>query len=141
MDKFGALIDFDQIPQMDRLIDVIWNTWNLLEPIRQFVRNEATRHALSLKILEQFNSHKEDIPLSLHGKEYTVKFDQVDQIKPNQRRQKYGIYDKGQLVTDGTLENYLREPNEAIGVFVNGYGHLFFTIFATYMEMVLYCGR
>ncbi len=110
---------------MDRLIDVIWNTWNLLEPIRQFVRNEATRHALSLKILEQFNSHKEDIPLSLHGKEYTVKFDQVDQIKPNQRRQKYGIYDKGQLVTDGTLENYLREPNEAIGVFVNGYGHLF----------------
>ncbi|MFC4808810.1 McrB family protein [Paenibacillus sp. GCM10023250] len=126
--SFGTLIDFDQIPQMDRLIDVIWNTWNLLKPIRQFVRNEATSHALSLKILEQFNSHAEDIKLTLHGKEYVVKFDQVNQIKPNQRRQKYGIYDKGQLVTDGMLENYLREPNEAIGVFVNGYGHLFYNL-------------
>lgn len=52
----------------------------------------------------------------------------MNQIKPNQRRQKFGIYDKGQLVTDGMLENYLREPNEAIGVFVNGYGHLFYNL-------------
>ncbi|WP_141336160.1 McrB family protein [Paenibacillus sp. tmac-D7] len=125
---FGTLIAFDQIPQMDELVDVIWGTWNLLEPIRKFIRNEAANHALSLTILEQFNSHIEDIKLSLYGKEYLVKFDQVNQIKPNQRRQKYGIYDKGQLVKDGMLENYLREPNEAIGVFVNGYGHLFYNI-------------
>lgn len=125
---FGTSIDFDQIPQLDELVDVIWDTWNLLEPIRQFVRNEAASHALSLTILEQFNSHIDDIKLTLYGKEYTVKFDQVIQIKSNQRRQKYSIYDKGQLITDGMLENYLREPNEAIGVFVNGYGHLFYNI-------------
>ncbi|MDU2242003.1 MAG: hypothetical protein E7E23_15650 [Paenibacillus sp.] len=125
---FGTLIDFDQIPPMDELVDMVWDTWNLLEPIRNFVRNEAANHARSLTILEQFNSHAEDFKLILHGKEYVVKFDQVNSIKPNQRRQKFGIYDKGQLLTDGMLENYLREPNEAIGVFVNGYGHLFYNL-------------
>jgi 5-methylcytosine-specific restriction enzyme B len=125
---FGTLIDFDQIPRTEGLVDVIWNTWTQLEPIRDFLRNEAASHALSLTILEQLNVNREDITISLYGKDYIVKFDQSNQLKSNKRRQKYGIYDKGQLVTDGMLENYLREPNEAIGIFVNGYGHLFHNI-------------
>ncbi|WP_058302018.1 McrB family protein [Gorillibacterium timonense] len=125
---FGTLIDFDEIPQTNELIDVIWDTWNQLEPIRQFISHEAASHALSLTILEQFNLHQEDIAISLYGKEYIVKFDPVSQIKSNKFRQKYGIYDKGQLVTDGMLENYTREPNEVIGIYVNGYGHIFHNI-------------
>jgi len=125
---FGIQIDFDQIPITDELVDVVWNTWNQLKPIRSFLRNEAANHELSLTILEQVNAYQEEIPISLFGKDYIIKFDHVNQSKTNQRRQKYGIYDKGQLVTDGMLENYLRGPNEAIGIFVNGYGHLFYNI-------------
>lgn len=122
---FGTVIDFDQMPSDAELVDIVWNTWNNLEPIRHFIREEAVNHALSLTIFEQFNSHQDDISIWLYDRNYDVKFSEVSSVKANQRRQKYGIYDKGQLLTDGMLLNLLREPNEALGVYTNGYGHLF----------------
>jgi len=122
---FGTQLDFDQIPSIPELVDRIWNTWTQLGTLREYIRQEAASHALSLKMLESFNTHQDDIAIMLYGRSYTVKFDEVTDIKSNHRRQKYGIYDKGQLLVDGSMESYMRVPHESLGVFVNGHGNLF----------------
>jgi 5-methylcytosine-specific restriction enzyme B len=123
--SFGTFIDFDRLPSSELLTDEIWATWNRLTPIREYLQAETASHARSLKILDLLNEHQEDIPLTLNGRHYVIRFDEVFKSKQNQRRQKYAIYEKGQLFTDGLLESYLREPNEAIGVFVYGAGFIF----------------
>ncbi|MCK9858306.1 AAA family ATPase [Paenibacillus sp. ATY16] len=124
---FGTVIDFNELPSAQDLVDLIWKTWNELEPIRLFIRNHAETQALSLSIFEHFNT-QEDIALKLHNKEYLVKFDQVNTIKTNHRRQKFNIYNKGQLVTDGMLDQYSRDPHEFIGVFINGKSYLYYNM-------------
>ena len=124
--SFGIQIDFDQIPQADELVDLIWKTWNQLEPIRQFRRQEAVSQAISYTILEQFNAHLEEFPITLYGKTYDVRFEAVAQVKTNQGKQEFGLYDKGQLLVQGRFDQFLREPSEEIGVrFNNGNGVLF----------------
>ncbi|MGF9913329.1 hypothetical protein ABEX47_19610 [Paenibacillus ehimensis] len=122
---FGTFIDFDQIPGREELVDLVWNTWIKLEPLRVFVRKEASSHALSLQILELFNKHQNDFSITLYGKNYTVKFDELQEVKANDRRQMYSILDKGQLLAKIALYSFLREPNEVIGVKIDGRGQIY----------------
>lgn len=123
--SFGTLIDFDHIPRREDLVDLVWDTWVKLEPLRNFIRQEASRHALSLQILNLFNSNQEDLEVTLYGRNYTIKFDELQEVKANERRQTFSVLDKGQLVAKIALYSFLREPNEVVGVKVDGRGQIY----------------
>ncbi|MUG86870.1 AAA domain-containing protein [Paenibacillus timonensis] len=123
--SFGTFIDFDHIPHREDLVDLVWDTWVKLEPLRNFIRLEASRHALSLQILNLFNSNQEDLKVTLYGRNYTIKFDELQEVKANERRQTFSVLDKGQLVAKIALYSFLREPNEVIGVKVDGRGQIY----------------
>lgn len=123
---FGYFIDFDQIPSDSDLINLVWNAWLTLEPLRNLVKKETASHSLSLRILDQLKRHREEFSINLYGKNYDVRFEDVSVPKTNRRRQEFGIYDKGQLITNGRFEVYLRDPTEEIGLKINsGNGVLF----------------
>lgn len=123
--SFGTFIDFDHIPRREDLVDLVWDTWVKLEPLRNFIRQEASRHALSLQILNLFNSNQEDLEVTLYGRNYTIKFDELQEVKANERRQTFSVLDKGQLVAKIALYSFLREPNEVVGVKVDGRGQIY----------------
>lgn len=123
--SFGTFIDFDHMPLREELVDLVWDTWAKLEPLRNFMHQEASRHALSLQILNLFNSNQEDLAVTLYGRNYTIKFDELQEVKANDRRQIYSVLDKGQLVAKIALHSFLREPNEVIGVKVDGRGQIY----------------
>lgn len=116
---FGTQIDFERIPHTEELVEIIWNTWNELAPLRQFRRAEAANHAHSLRIFERFNAHHEEFSITLFGKSYDVKFEATAQVKANQWKQEFGLYEKGQLLVQGNFDQYIREPGEVIGIRIN----------------------
>ncbi|WP_051620840.1 McrB family protein [Paenibacillus sp. UNC451MF] len=121
----GILIPFAEVASEAELMESIWETYTKLQPIREYIQREAEQHALSLKVLSLLNEHHDDIPLTLYGKTYDIKFEEAYDYKSNNRRQKFGLYEKGQLVADGMFDQYLRDPYEVLGIFVNGYGHIY----------------
>ncbi|MFC6454207.1 hypothetical protein [Paenibacillus vulneris] len=121
----GIFIPFPAITTEAGLLESIWSAWTKLQPLREYIRTEAEQHARSMKVLSQLNAHHEDIPLTLYGKTYDIKFEEAYDYKSNNRRQKFGVYEKGQLVADGMLDQYLREPYEVLGIFINSYGHIY----------------
>ncbi|WNQ12217.1 AAA family ATPase [Paenibacillus aurantius] len=122
---FGTFIDFDNLVSSEQILDLMWTTWNRMKPIKDYLEQETSRHALSLRMLHALHEHQDPVSLKLYGRTYEIKFEEVFKNKSYQRRQNFGIYDKGQLVTDGALAGYRREPNEAVGIFVNGAGFIF----------------
>ncbi|MBD2872541.1 McrB family protein [Paenibacillus arenilitoris] len=122
---FGAVIDFDQLPSTGELVNHIWNTWLELHPIREYLERETSSHARSLQLLELFNQHQKDISITLYGKNYDVKFDEQQDVKSNKCRQVYSVLDKGQLIAKLALYSFLREPNEVIGIKVDGSGQIY----------------
>ncbi len=122
---FGRFISFNQLPTDEELITMCWQTWIDLIPLRRFLSEEAEKHVLSRTILEQIYEPKEKDSIQIFGRNYEIQWEVPYDVKSTQRRQRYAVYDKGQLLVDGMVENYLREPHEAIGIFVNGAGFLF----------------
>lgn len=125
---FGSFIDFDHMLPQEELVKVLWMTWKMLEPLRRYLSIQAAAHAYSLQVMDLFNSNKEDIPVTLFGKSYLIKFEDTYDLQSNQRRQSFGIYEKGQLLIDGKIASYLRDPNEFLGVIVNGSGQLYINL-------------
>ncbi|MEI7025558.1 hypothetical protein WBG83_07660 [Paenibacillus sp. y28] len=121
----GVFLAFDAIPGHDELIDLIWDTWTKLQPLREYIDREAALHAFSLDVLRQLNEHEDSIALTLYGKSYEVKLEPVYAKSSRNRRQSFGLYEKGQLLAEGRFDQYLREPHEVLGVFINGHGHLY----------------
>jgi 5-methylcytosine-specific restriction protein B len=122
---FGKFVELDHLTSTEQLVDLMWLTWNLSKPMRELLEQETAKHALSLTMLQALNEHQDKMQLKLCGKMYEIQFEEVFKNKPYQRRQKFGIYEKGQLITDGALLSLHREPNEAYGIFVNGNGFTF----------------
>lgn len=122
----GRQIPFDRFAEKEQDWSArIWEIWCDLKPIRDFISQEASVHALSVRIADQLNQNEETLSVQLYGRSYEIVFEATSNKRSNQPRQRFGIYDKGQLLTNGTLQSLLREPHEVLGVVVDNHGHLY----------------
>lgn len=123
---FGKCISFQTPISNDELIDVIWEVYNNLAPVRELLKEEAKDHSEAMHFLNNFRTSFGQLTMNLYAKTYQVMIDQeLKNIKTNEYKQSFSIFENDQLITTGYFIYYYREPKEVIGVIMNNRGQIY----------------
>ncbi|MGD6960603.1 McrB family protein [Fictibacillus phosphorivorans] len=124
--NFGTSIPLQGSLNEESLIDHLWEVYQHLSPVRHLLEKESQIHSKSITFMKLLHKDTNSFPIELFSKVYRVETEaEVKKIRVNVYKQEFKIYDQDQLITDGQMEYYYRDPHESIGVIINNYGHLF----------------
>ncbi|MFE7062047.1 McrB family protein [Sutcliffiella sp. NPDC057660] len=123
---FGTFSPLEGIIQEEDLIDRLWTTYLHLSPLRTMLEREAEVHSRAIHFMRRMQEDTTSITIELFSKTYQVEIDkEVKKVKTNDYKQLFYIYDQDQLITEGHISYFTRDPHESIGIYVNNYGHIF----------------
>lgn len=126
---FGTSIPLEGEWDNGALIELAKRTWGMLEPVQIYLEEEkidSERAGSILNLLADFNG---DLQTKLLNREYQLKFGNVEQYKPEVRRQSFYLTENEQLLTKGYLNfyNYHKKnsPFQTLAVSMEGHNHIF----------------
>ncbi|OEF99129.1 hypothetical protein BHF71_10160 [Vulcanibacillus modesticaldus] len=123
--KFGLYLPFKSDINEEDLVDLMWDTFVKLEPLRKFIERDTIEHLNSLKVIDLFKNDSTPISLIVYGQKYQVNFEEATKSSNKLHKQSFSIYDNDQLITQGWLELFFREPRELLGVVINGREYIY----------------
>lgn len=126
---FGKILPLEGVIEENEVIDQLWDTYQKLSPVRTLLQKEAEEHSKALLLMKKFQDESTSIQINLFSKSYEVKVDrEVKKIKTNEYKQMFYIYDQDQLITEGHIAYFTRDPDEIIGIIINNRGHIYHRI-------------
>ncbi|MEH7303223.1 McrB family protein [Neobacillus drentensis] len=126
---FGKILPLEGVVEEQDIIDQLWDTYQKLTPVRSVLENEAVEHSQGLLLMKNFQDDVNPIQIKLFSKTYDVKIsEEVKKVKTNEYKQMFYIYDQDQLITDGHIGYFTRDPHESLGIFINNRGYIFHRI-------------
>ncbi|MDQ0231798.1 McrB family protein [Metabacillus malikii] len=126
---FGTILPLEGMIEEADIVDRLWNTYEMLQPVRSVLGKEADEHSQSMLLMKAFQKDVTPLQIELFSKTYEVKIDEeVKRIKTNEYKQMFYIYDQDQLITEGHIAFFTRDPHESIGIIVNNKGYIYHRI-------------
>ena len=127
--NFGRIVPLEGLIEEDEIVDDLWDTYQKLTPVRSVLEREATEHSNAMLLIKRIQDGTDPFDIELFSKTYRVIFDQeVKKVKTNDYKQMFYIYDQDQLITEGHIGFFTRDPHESIGIFIGNYGQIFHRI-------------
>ncbi len=126
---FGTILPLEGNIEEEQLVDQLWDTFQKLTPVRSLLVKEGLAHSRSMGLIKSIQDDTTPITMNLYSKTYQVIFDEeVKKVKTNKFIQMFHIYEQDQLITDGHIAYYTRDPHESIGIFINNRGFIFYQL-------------
>jgi 5-methylcytosine-specific restriction enzyme B len=126
---FGKVLPLEGLVEEQVIIDQLWDTYQKLTPVRSVLEKEAGDHSQGLLLMKKFQDDVTPIQINLFSKTYEVKIDEeVKKVKTNEYKQMFYIYDQDQLITDGHIAYFTRDPHESLGIIINNRGYIYHRI-------------
>ncbi|MBU7592628.1 McrB family protein [Metabacillus halosaccharovorans] len=123
---FGKILPLEGEIEEELLIEQLWDTYQKLSPVRSLLEKEAVEHSQSLMLMKDIQNDVESLHINLFSKTYEVRFEEeVKKVKTNVYKQIFYIYDQDQLITEGHIGYFTRDPHESIGIIINKHGYIF----------------
>lgn len=126
---FGKILSLENSEMSEEvIIEQMWDIYEKLQPVRDFINAEMEIHSFATKILDKFKHNQEPFTIQLYHNEYNVKFSDTVKSRTHEMKQPFSVYDHDQLIVDGHFHFYHRDPNgarEVIGVKVKNHGMIF----------------
>ncbi|MCV9885136.1 McrB family protein [Metabacillus halosaccharovorans] len=122
----GKILTLGGVIEEEQLIEQLWDTYQKLTPVRSLLEKEAVEHSQSLLLMKDIQNNVEPFHINLFSKTYEVRFEEeVKKVKTNVYKQLFYIYDQDQLITEGHIGYFTRDPHESIGIIINKHGYIF----------------
>ncbi|WP_078544720.1 McrB family protein [Litchfieldia alkalitelluris] len=126
---FGKILPLEGLMEEQVIVDQLWDTYQKLTPVRSMLEREAVEHSQALLLMKKFQDDIAPISINLFSKSYEVKMDEeVKKVKTNEYKQMFYIYEQDQLITEGHIAYYTRDPHESIGIIINNRGYIYHRI-------------
>jgi 5-methylcytosine-specific restriction enzyme B len=126
---FGKLLPLEGLVEEQDIVDQLWDTYQKLTPVRSVLEKEAVEHSQALLLMKQFQDDVNTIQIKLYSKTYEVKIsEEVKKVKTNEYKQMFYIYDQDQLITEGHIAYFTRDPHESLGIIINNRGYIYHRI-------------
>lgn len=123
---FGTILPLEGMIEEGQLVDQLWETFQKLTPVRSLIEKEGLSHSQSMMLIKNIQEDTTPITMNLFSKTYQVIFDEeVKKVKTNVFIQMFHIYEQDQLITDGHIGYYTRDPHESIGIIINNRGYMY----------------
>jgi hypothetical protein len=123
---FGTILQLEGIIEEDQLVDQLWDTYQKLTSVRSLIEKEGLVHSQSMRLIKNIQEDTTSITMNLFSKTYQIIFDEeVKKVKTNVFIQMFHIYEQDQLITDGHIGYYTRDPHESIGIIINNRGYIY----------------
>jgi hypothetical protein len=123
---FGKILPLEGVIEEEHLIEQLWDTYQNLSPVRGLLEKEAIEHSQSLMLMKDIQKDVQPFYITLFSKTYEVRMEEdVKKVKTNEYKQIFYIYDQDQLITEGHIGFFTRDPHESIGIIINNRGFIF----------------
>ncbi|WCN36195.1 McrB family protein [Aneurinibacillus uraniidurans] len=127
--SFGVSIPLEGEISEEFLVEKICSVWDKLEDLRNFLLADAEIHSKTIHVIEQLKSHEGSYEVSLYNHKYEIEYHKAEKPKPHFHRQKFSLYDNGQLIEKGQIFYYLNvgkyHPHEVLSVIISGHEYIF----------------
>ncbi|MBU9723827.1 MULTISPECIES: McrB family protein [Bacillaceae] len=100
---FGKIVSIDGTMREEDLLELMWDTYEKLAPVRQFVSDELETHSSALTVLDKLKEHNDTLPIRIHNHDYKIVLDDVVKMKTHVTKQAYSVYEKEQLIVQGDM--------------------------------------
>lgn len=126
---FGKIVPLEGLIEEEEVVDQLWDTYQKLTPVRSVLEKEAAEHSHAMLLIKRIQEGTDPFNIELFSKSYQVIIDEeVKKVKTNDYKQMFYIYDQDQLITEGHIGYFTRDPHESIGIFIGNYGQIFHRI-------------
>ena len=126
---FGKIVPLEGLIEEEEIVDQLWDTYQKLIPVRSVLENEAIEHSNAMLLIKKIQEGTDPFEIELFSKTYRIIIDEeVKKVKTNDFKQMFYIYDQDQLITEGHIGYFTRDPHESIGIFIGNYGQIFHRI-------------
>lgn len=126
---FGKILPLEGLIEENEIVDQLWDTYQKLTPVRSVLEKEALEHSHAMLLMKEIQEATDPFDIELFSKSYRVILDEeVKKVKTNDYKQMFYIYDQDQLITEGHIGYFTRDPHESIGIFIGNYGQIFHRI-------------
>ncbi|MGD6831012.1 McrB family protein [Sutcliffiella halmapala] len=123
---FGTSIPLEGPMHEEELINRLWTAYLDLSPVRKLLEREAEVHSRAIHFMKSMQEDTTPISIELFSKTYRVETDkEVKKVRTNDYKQLFYIYEQDQLITEGHISYFTRDPHESIGIYVNNHGLIF----------------